>query len=86
MGVTHLTGWAQSFGDDKDYGFCLMQGEFGKEEDSYCKRKCRSWGIQRVEEESGFFGGFRVIGGEEEEEEEEENKTLELFPLHPEGR
>ncbi|XXG56203.1 hypothetical protein AAC387_Pa03g3684 [Persea americana] len=58
--------------------------EFGKEEDSYCKRKCRSWGIQRVEEEIGLCGGFSLMGGEEEEE--EENKTLELFPLHPEGR
>lgn len=64
--------------------FCIMQVEFGKEEDSYCKRKCRSWGIQRVEEEIGLCGGFRLMGGEEEEE--EENKTLELFPLHPEGR
>ncbi|KAF8410099.1 hypothetical protein HHK36_002621 [Tetracentron sinense] len=44
-----------------------------REEDSHYKRKCRSWGVQGFEEDSRLCG-------------EEGNKTLELFPLHPEGR
>ncbi|XP_058080654.1 WUSCHEL-related homeobox 4 [Magnolia sinica] len=60
-------------------------GEVGKEDDSYCKRKCRSWGVYSLEEDSNrLCGGFSFQ--EEEEEEEEGDRTLMLFPLHPEGR
>ncbi|XP_021903560.1 WUSCHEL-related homeobox 4 [Carica papaya] len=45
-----------------------------REEDSAYKRKCRSWGFQSLELE------------ETRRCKEEENRTLELFPLHPEGR
>ncbi|KAF8377579.1 hypothetical protein HHK36_030961 [Tetracentron sinense] len=48
-------------------------GEVEREDDSHYKRKCRSWGIEFFEEDSRLYGE----GG---------NKTLELFPLHPEGR
>ncbi|XP_010263471.1 PREDICTED: WUSCHEL-related homeobox 4-like [Nelumbo nucifera] len=49
--------------------------EVEREEDSHYKRKHRSWGVE-------FFGedSSRLCGGEEGD------KTLELFPLHPEGR
>ncbi|KAF8404987.1 hypothetical protein HHK36_009882 [Tetracentron sinense] len=47
--------------------------EEGREEDRNYKRKCRSWGIECFEEDSRLCG-------------EEGDKTLELFPLHPEGR
>ncbi|XP_052202590.1 WUSCHEL-related homeobox 4-like [Diospyros lotus] len=48
----------------------------GRGEDSPYKRKCRSWGA---------FGGMEL---EEEKRvcREEGDKTLQLFPLHPEGR
>ncbi|KAG9440288.1 hypothetical protein H6P81_020453 [Aristolochia fimbriata] len=54
-----------------------------KEEESYYKRKCRSWSVQRFEEESRSCGGFSSTA---EEYHEGSDKTLELFPLHPEGR
>ncbi|GMI82649.1 WUSCHEL related homeobox 4 [Hibiscus trionum] len=44
------------------------------DEDSPYKRKCKSWSFEYLEEESRWPC------------KEEENRTLELFPLHPEGR
>ncbi|KAJ6320930.1 hypothetical protein OIU78_016175 [Salix suchowensis] len=52
------------------------RGEVEKDEDSPYKRKCRSWSFECFElEESRSW-----------REEEEGDRTLELFPLHPEGR
>ncbi|XP_068657521.1 WUSCHEL-related homeobox 4-like [Aristolochia californica] len=51
-----------------------------KEEESYYKRKCRSWSVQSFEEERRLCGGFITA------DDHEGDKTLELFPLHPEGR
>ncbi|XVE94940.1 hypothetical protein REPUB_Repub02eG0053100 [Reevesia pubescens] len=45
-----------------------------REEDSPYKRKCRSWSFEYLEEESRSSC------------KEVENRTLELFPLHPESR
>ncbi|KAE8658936.1 putative beta-galactosidase [Hibiscus syriacus] len=45
-----------------------------RDEDSSCKRKCRRWSFVCMEEDSR--SSFK----------EEETRTLELFPLHPEGR
>ncbi|KAE8100136.1 hypothetical protein FH972_018063 [Carpinus fangiana] len=50
------------------------RGELEREEDSPYKRKCRSWGFESLEEESRSC------------KEAEGDRTLELFPLHPEGR
>ncbi|KAJ9674355.1 hypothetical protein PVL29_023733 [Vitis rotundifolia] len=47
--------------------------EVGREEDSPNKRKCKSWTFETVEENNRYYR-------------EEGDKTLELFPLHPEGR
>ncbi|KAK8642553.1 hypothetical protein V6N13_011893 [Hibiscus sabdariffa] len=44
------------------------------DEDSPYKRKCKNWPFEYLEEESRSPC------------KEEENRTLELFPLHPEGR
>ncbi|KAA8528511.1 hypothetical protein F0562_035866 [Nyssa sinensis] len=52
-----------------------IRGEVVREEDSPYKRKCRSWRFERMEEERRDC-----------KEIEEGDKTLELFPLHPEGR
>lgn len=41
-------------------------------------KKCRSWAFEYLEDQSWSLMY--------KEEEEEEHKTLELFPLHPEGR
>ncbi|MBA0642033.1 hypothetical protein Goklo_026496 [Gossypium klotzschianum] len=41
-------------------------------EDSPCKRKCRSWSFEEEDSRSSS--------------KEDENRTLELFPLHPESR
>ncbi|PIA52880.1 hypothetical protein AQUCO_01000626v1 [Aquilegia coerulea] len=49
-------------------------GEAEKEEDSQYKRKHRSWAIEYIEESNRLYGS------------EEGDKTLELFPLHPEGK
>ncbi|KAK7310837.1 hypothetical protein RJT34_08594 [Clitoria ternatea] len=56
--------------------------ERGVEEDSPYKKKCRRWVFECLEDQR------RLASEEEEEEEGEEhrNRTLELFPLHPEGR
>ncbi|XP_054799281.1 WUSCHEL-related homeobox 4-like [Prosopis cineraria] len=45
----------------------------GAEEDSPYRKKCRSWAFE------GFQDQSRTC-------KEEEHRTLELFPLHPEGR
>lgn len=53
----------------------MLQAELEREqEDSPYKRKCRSWGFESLEEESRSC------------KEAEGDRTLELFPLHPEGR
>ena len=49
----------------------------GREEDSPNKRKCKSWRFETVVEENNRYYN---------RESEEGDKTLELFPLHPEGR
>ncbi|PSS31444.1 WUSCHEL-related homeobox like [Actinidia chinensis var. chinensis] len=49
------------------------RGQVEREEDIPCKKKCRSWTFEGLEEEKRFC-------------KEEGDKTLELFPLHPEGR
>lgn len=46
-------------------------------EDSPYKRKCRSWGFECLVEDSSKLSC---------KEEEEEDRTLELFPLHPERK
>ncbi|KAL3514465.1 hypothetical protein ACH5RR_027182 [Cinchona calisaya] len=48
-------------------------GDFGKEEDSPYKRKCRSWTFECLDEDKRYCR-------------DEGNRTLELFPLHPENR
>ncbi|KAJ6971668.1 hypothetical protein NC653_032249 [Populus alba x Populus x berolinensis] len=50
------------------------QGEVEKDEDSPYKRKCKSWSFECFELE------------ESRSCKEEGDRTLELFPLHPEGR
>ncbi|XP_027356148.1 WUSCHEL-related homeobox 4-like isoform X1 [Abrus precatorius] len=50
----------------------VVEGD--NEEDSPYKKKCRRWVFECLEEQSRLQG------------EEEEHRTLELFPLHPEGR
>ncbi|KAL5987721.1 WUSCHEL-related homeobox [Asimina triloba] len=68
--------------------------EVGKEDDSYSKRKCRSWGAYSLEEDdhsssnSNNNNNNRLLGGltfNQGSSEEEDDKTLMLFPLHPEG-
>ncbi|KAK9163880.1 hypothetical protein Syun_004782 [Stephania yunnanensis] len=54
----------------------LGEVELKDQEDSPYKRKQRSWAIECFEEE-----GPRLLS-----KEEGDNKTLELFPLHPESR
>ncbi|GFY86057.1 WUSCHEL related homeobox 4 [Actinidia rufa] len=49
------------------------RGQVEREEDIPCKKKCRSWTFEGLEEDKRFC-------------KEEGDKTLELFPLHPEGR
>lgn len=46
------------------------------------KRKCRSWGFECLVEDYSRL----CYDNNKEEEEEEGDRTLELFPLHPEGR
>ncbi|XP_017239053.1 WUSCHEL-related homeobox 4 [Daucus carota subsp. sativus] len=43
------------------------------------KRKCRAWSFEKLEEDKSY-------SRREDEESDKINKTLELFPLHPEGR
>ncbi|KAF3795826.1 WUSCHEL-related homeobox 4 [Nymphaea thermarum] len=59
-----------------DYYSDAVTGEDKKLEEysSYNKRKWRSWGDQILEIERRTFGG------------QKQDKTLELFPLHPEAR
>ncbi|XP_057469214.1 WUSCHEL-related homeobox 4-like [Actinidia eriantha] len=49
------------------------RGQVEREEDISCKRKHRSWTFESLEEDKRYC-------------KEEGDKTLELFPLHPEGR
>ncbi|KAL6995472.1 Wuschel-related homeobox [Sarracenia purpurea var. burkii] len=50
-----------------------LRGQVDREEDIPYKRKCRTWTFECLEEDERYF-------------KEEGDKTLELFPLHPEGR
>ncbi|CAN1274199.1 WUSCHEL-related homeobox 4 [Linum perenne] len=51
------------------------------------KRKCTSWGIQRLElDHSGGRSTSSSSGGEDEILQGRDRTTLQLFPLHPEGR
>ncbi|KAL8128063.1 WUSCHEL-related homeobox 4 [Apium graveolens] len=43
------------------------------------KRKCTAWSFEKLEEDKSY-------NSREDEESDKTNKTLELFPLHPEGR
>ncbi|XP_012068312.1 WUSCHEL-related homeobox 4 isoform X2 [Jatropha curcas] len=52
------------------------RGEVEREKDSPYKRKCRSWGFESLELEESRSTC----------REEGADRTLELFPLHPEGR
>lgn len=56
----------------------VLQGEVvgTVEEDSPYKKKCRNWGFEGFQEEQS--------GGPCNKE--HQHTTLELFPLHPEGR
>lgn len=54
--------------------FLFLQGEVVREEDSPYKRKCRGWTYEYLEEEEKR--NCREDNGD---------RTLELFPLHPEG-
>ncbi|KAI3460202.1 hypothetical protein Pfo_016865 [Paulownia fortunei] len=61
----------------------LLSPGGGVEEESDCtpyKRKCMSWAFDQCLEEDNRYCT------EEEKEEEGEDRTLNLFPLHPEGR
>ncbi|CAK9177031.1 unnamed protein product [Ilex paraguariensis] len=49
------------------------RGSEEEREDSPCKRKCRTWTFECLEEDKRY-------------NKEEGDRTLELFPLHPEGR
>ncbi|KAF5955580.1 WUSCHEL-related homeobox 4 isoform X1 [Camellia sinensis] len=49
------------------------RGQVEREEESPNKRKCRTWVLESLEEDKRYC-------------KEEGDKTLELFPLHPEGR
>lgn len=53
--------------------------EIIRDEDSPYKRKCRSWAFEFFEEDQGELScrDLQAPG---------EDRTLELFPLHPEGR
>ncbi|KAL3505137.1 hypothetical protein ACH5RR_034978 [Cinchona calisaya] len=53
-----------------------IRGDFGREEDSPYKRKCRSWTFECLEEDKRYNCRDHDQG----------DKTLELFPLHPEKR
>ncbi|CAN0922431.1 WUSCHEL-related homeobox 4 [Linum grandiflorum] len=56
------------------------------------KRKCRSWGIQHEQhykqEMSGRSSSSNSSRGEDDDDEQGQgrDRTLELFPLHPDGR
>ncbi|KAJ7958184.1 WUSCHEL-related homeobox 4-like [Quillaja saponaria] len=52
-----------------------MEEAVAREEDSPYKRKCRSWTFEAFEDNDSRSC-----------KEDEEHRTLELFPLHPEGR
>ncbi|XP_062098664.1 WUSCHEL-related homeobox 4 [Humulus lupulus] len=47
------------------------------------KRKCRSWGFECLVED---YSRLCYGNNEEEDQDQEGDRTLELFPLHPEGR
>ncbi|XAR64023.1 hypothetical protein NMG60_11024218 [Bertholletia excelsa] len=49
------------------------RGQVERAEESPQKRKCRTWGFEFLEGDKGYC-------------KDEGDKTLELFPLHPEGR
>ncbi|XP_015884316.3 WUSCHEL-related homeobox 4 [Ziziphus jujuba] len=53
------------------------RGDMEREEDSPYKRKCRSWAFECLVEDSSKLSC---------KDHQEEDRTLELFPLHPEGK
>ncbi|KAL2232579.1 WUSCHEL-related homeobox 4 [Sesamum indicum] len=59
-----------------------VRGEGSLSDNTPYKRKCRSWGFDGNSDEKNS----RYNCTEEEEEEGQEDRTLKLFPLHPEGR
>ncbi|XP_030540113.1 WUSCHEL-related homeobox 4 [Rhodamnia argentea] len=60
------------------------EGEIRGEEDSPYKRKCRSWGFDFSEAEEDVSRSSS--SSYRDEDEAAHCRTLELFPLHPEGR
>lgn len=61
----------------QDAKLCVrFQGHVEREEDSPYKRKCRSWTFECLVEDSSTSSC----------KDQEEDRTLELFPLHPEGK
>ena len=67
--------------------YILFQGDMERDrEDSTSpyKRKCRSWGFEcLVEQDSNSRSSLYSY---REDRDQEGDRTLELFPLHPEGR
>lgn len=56
------------------------RGEVVRDEDSPYKRKCRGWTFEYMEEEQQQEGEEEIINCRENGD-----RTLQLFPLHPEG-
>lgn len=60
--------------------YMTLQGDKQVEESTpILKRKCRAWSFEKLEED-------KSNSSREDEESDKINKTLELFPLHPECR
>ncbi|KAK4796240.1 hypothetical protein SAY86_028566 [Trapa natans] len=56
------------------------------DQDSPYKRKCRSWAFEFLEEDLSRLSPCRDHHHQQHQPYAEEDRTLELFPLHPEGR
>lgn len=52
-----------------------------RDEDSQYKRKCRSWAFELLQEDQ-----IKLSCRSDNQQACGEARTLELFPLHPEGR
>lgn len=63
------------------YHFNLQGDKQAEESSPILKRKCRAWSFEKLEEDKSYS-----ISSREDEEGDKISKTLELFPLHPEGR
>ncbi|OWM80708.1 hypothetical protein CDL15_Pgr006738 [Punica granatum] len=57
------------------------ESEVIRDEDSPYKRKCRSWAFEFLEEDQS-----KLLSCRDHQAGVGEDRTLELFPLHPEGR